>query len=240
MIPRNPAKIGGKRRKLKARQPTRSYLDRADQVESLLDAAGELDRTGRGPTVRRPLLATTIFAGLRLGEALGLRWRHVDLAPGRLRVLASKTDAGVREVELLPLLREELATFKAGCRNASGNALVFATGTGRAQNQSNVRNRMLAGSIKLANERREKAGLGPLPDGLTPHSFRRTFISLLLAAGDDPAYVMRQVGHNDPKVTLGIYAQVMLRKDAERGRLRALVRGGTGIACPRPEASPQA
>jgi len=56
---------------------------------------------------------------------------------------------------------------------------------------------------------------------------------------DDPPYVMRQVGHSDPKVTLGIYAQVMLRRDGEPERLRALVRGGTGIADPRPGASPQ-
>jgi hypothetical protein len=40
---------------------------------------------------------------------------------------------------------------------------------------------------------------------------------------------MRQVGHSDPKVTLGIYAQVMLRRDGEPERLRALVRGGTGM-----------
>jgi integrase len=115
----------------------------------------------------------------------------------------------------------------------------LATGTGRAQNQSNVRNRMLAGSVRLANERRKDVGLGPLPDGLTPHSLRGTFISLLLAAGDDPAYVMRQVGHRDPKVTLGIYAQVMLRKDGEREQLQALVRGGTGVADPRPDSSSQ-
>ncbi len=225
MIPRNPAKVGGKRRKLKARRPERTYLDRADQIESVLDAAGELDGTGRGPRVRRLLLATLVFAGLRLGEALRLRWRDIDLAAGRLRVIDSKTDAGVREVELLPALRKELAIYKAMCRSAPGNSRVFATGTGGAQNPSNVRNRILAGSVKLANERRDQAGLGPLPHGLTPHSLRRTFISLLLAAGDDPPYVMRQVGHSDPKVTLGIYAQVMLRKDGERARLRALLCG---------------
>jgi hypothetical protein len=36
---------------------------------------------------------------------------------------------------------------------------------------------------------------------------------------------MREVGHSDPKVSLGIYAKVMLRRDGERERLRALVRG---------------
>jgi hypothetical protein len=44
-----------------------------------------------------------------------------------------------------------------------------------------------------------------------------------------PPYVMRQVGRSDPKVTLGIYAQVMLRKGGERERLRALVRGDSAL-----------
>jgi integrase len=63
----------------------------------------------------------------------------------------------------------------------------------------------------------------PLPEGLTPHSLRRTFASVLVALGEDPAYVM---GHADPKLTLSVYAREMRRKDGERERLRALV-GGT-------------
>jgi hypothetical protein len=62
-----------------------------------------------------------------------------------------------------------------------------------------------------------------VPDGLTPHSLRRTFISLLLATVAEVRYVMQQVGHADPKVTLSIYAQVMFRGGRER--LRALVEG---------------
>ena len=43
---------------------------------------------------------------------------------------------------------------------------------------------------------------------VTPHSLRRTFISLLAARADLP-YVMAQAGHSDPKVTLSIYAKVI-------------------------------
>ena len=90
---------------------------------------------------------------------------------------------------------------------------------------SNVRNRVLAISAQRANENLAKRERNPLPDGLTPHSLRRTFISLLLATGDEVPHVMRQVGHTDPKVTLSIYAQAMFRGDGERDRLRALVEG---------------
>jgi hypothetical protein len=48
---------------------------------------------------------------------------------------------------------------------------------------------------------------------------------VLLALGEDAPYVMGQVGHSDPKVTLAIYAQVMWRGEGERERLRALVNG---------------
>lgn len=87
--------------------------------------------------------------------------------------------------------------------------------------------RTLTGAVELANARRERAGLPGLPEGLTPHSLRRTFISLLLAIGDEVPYVMQQVGHATPQVTLGIYAKVMFRRDGERERLRRLVGRGT-------------
>jgi integrase len=77
--------------------------------------------------------------------------------------------------------------------------LVFPTSAGKRDNPSNVRNRCLDSAAKLANaDLRE-----PMPD-VTPHSLRRTFISLLLAAGADVPYVMAQAGHTDPKMTLGL------------------------------------
>ena len=64
-------------------------------------------------TPRRAIIATLALAGLRIGELIELRWRDVDLAAGRLTVRASKTDAGVRTVDLLPALRVELEAHRA-------------------------------------------------------------------------------------------------------------------------------
>jgi integrase len=226
LLVRNPAR--GKRRKLRQRKPRRTTLDRAEQIEAVLAAASELDgeaRLDRRAIPRATLLATLAFGGVRIGEALALRWCDVDLAAGRLNVRDSKTDAGIREVDLLPVLRDELASHKATTRHGGPDDFVFPTQRGHHQNPSNVRNRVLARSIERANERLGARGLAPLPEGLTPHSLRRTFISLLLAIGEDVPYVMSQVGHSDPKVTLAIYAQVMFRGKGERERLRALVEG---------------
>jgi integrase len=63
---------------LKEDKPNRSYLQ-PEQVAALLGAAGRLDAEGRESDTgrRRPLLATLTLAGLRISEALDLRWRDV-------------------------------------------------------------------------------------------------------------------------------------------------------------------
>ena len=222
-VRRNPAR--GRRRLLRVSRPRRTYLDRAEHIEALLDAAGALDGAGRAAPWRRPLLATLTFAGLRIGEVLDLRWRDVDLAGGRLRVRGTKTDAADRTVELLPALRDELAVYAAGHRSREPEGRVFASGRGGRISESNVRSRGLAPAVEKANARLSQGGAEALPDGLTPHSLRRTFASILVALGRDPAVVMRQMGHTTPSMTLGVYAAAMDWADGERDRLRALVEG---------------
>jgi hypothetical protein len=47
MIQRNSLRVNPRNRKLKASKPPAVWLDRAEQIESLLAAAGELDLGGR-------------------------------------------------------------------------------------------------------------------------------------------------------------------------------------------------
>ncbi len=220
LIGRNPAL--GRRRRLRVQAPRRPWLDRADHIVALLDGAQELDRearTGRGQ--RRALLATLVFAGLRVGEALALRWESIDLDRGTLVVEAAKTEAGLRVVNILPVLGDELLSY--GESAHGGGDLVFATSTGRSHGATNVRRRILARSIERANAALAQKGVERLPTGLTPHALRRTFASLLFALGEAPPYVMAQMGHTSANLTLSIYARQMDRRDGEPQRLRALV-----------------
>jgi integrase len=101
LIGRNAAR--GRGRKVRERAPRRTYLETAEQIAALLDAAGELDRAARADrrhVERRAILATMTFAGLRIGELCALRWRDVDLTGGWLSVGEAKTDAGRRRVKL--------------------------------------------------------------------------------------------------------------------------------------------
>jgi integrase len=102
---------------------------------------------------------------------------------------------------------------------------VCATATGKAIGASNLRRRVLAPAVALASERLTEAGGAPLPAGLTPHSLRRTFASVLYALGATPPVVMAEMGHTDPQIALAIYAKAMSRDEGQIEKLRALVRG---------------
>jgi integrase len=204
LVPKNPAK--GRNRLLREERPTRTFLQ-PPQVVALLDAAGSLDTQARkGDTRRRrALLAVLTLGGLRIGEALDLRWRDVNLAGQRLRVTASKTAAGIRDVVLSPALLEALTEYRAQTRHHEPDDLIFGTAAGKRDSDSNVRTRYLAPAVERANGGLEAEGSEAIGK-VTPHSLRRTFISLLAFAGVDLKRIMAEVGHTDPKMTLGVYA----------------------------------
>jgi hypothetical protein len=79
-------------------------------------------------------------------------------------------------------------------------------------------------TVKRLNERREKDGRMLLPEKVTPHTLRRTFASLALAAGRDPRWVMGQLGHTDARLTLNVYAQVMQRQRVDEALIWRLMR----------------
>jgi integrase len=225
LIGRNPAR--GRRRRLQAVTPRRSWIDRADHITAMLDGARELDARARVcKGQRRALLATLTFAGLRIGEALSLHWQDVDLARGTIIIRAAKTEAGKRTVNILPVLHDELTDYRARMATAP-DALVFKTSTGRKLGATNIRRRILAKAIEHANKQLASIESEPLPQDLTPHSLRRTFASLLFALGETPPYVMAQMGHTTPNLTLTIYARQMDRRDGEPERLKKLVQGST-------------
>jgi integrase len=154
-----------------------------------------------------------------------LQWRDVDLAGSRLTVRVSKTDAGMRQVDLLPALRDELAAYKAQAASAAPSGFVFTTAAGSELIQGNIRRRVLDKAVAKANGKLIEAGEIPLPEGLTPHKLRHTFASILVALGVDPGSVMDQIGHTDPGFTQRVYRHGMRRDGAAQEHLRALVAG---------------
>jgi integrase len=135
----------------------------------------------------------------------------------------------VRTVELQPELPEELAVWRATTRRSEPGDYVFGTSTGRIDSRNNIRRRVLVRAVEVANER---GGVEPLPEGLSPHALRRSYASWLVAEGEDPAYVMEQLGHTDPTMTLRLYAKALRSK--RRREHRGLT--GTEAEVPAPDA----
>jgi integrase len=207
LIGANPA--SGKRRRLKAARPHRPWVE-PEQLPALLDAARSVSDIGYA------LLATLAGSGIRIGEALDLRWSSVDLATGTLHVAASKTDAGVRSVDLTAGLREDMTTWRATSMHTGATDYVFATPSGGKGNPSNLRRDVLRPAVDAANADLQRSGIATL-DGITFHSLRRTYASLRCACGDDLRYTSSQLGHTDVRFTMSTYAQATKRRERLSG-----------------------
>jgi integrase len=222
-VGRNPA--AGRRRLLKEGPRRPVHLDTAAEIEALLDAAAELDREPRLPRRdRQAIVATLVLAGLRSLEVGHLLWRDIDLVNRRILIGRSKTQAGLREITILPILRDILRAHKACARDIDPDALVFPTGRGRRRTSDNLRG-LLGQVFERADVLLDRRGHVPLPKGLSAHRLRHTFASTLIATGEDPISVMAELGHADPGFTLRVYGHRMNRDPGERARLKALVAG---------------
>ena len=156
---------------MKAAKPARPWVE-PEQLPALLDAT-----TGVGSI----LVALLAGGGLRIGEALGLRWQHADLGTGSLHVVDAKTPKGVREVHLTPALREQLVLWRAEAKHTTPSDFVIHTSTGGKHNPSNLRRDVLAPAVAAANGTLDEAGIAPLGP-ITFHSLRRTYASFVAPA----------------------------------------------------------
>ena len=195
-------------------------------------SAGSMSMLANGKTYRgdngrvgwRALCATLGYAGLRISEALDLLERDVrlhDPSASRLWVADSKTETGVRHVEVTPKLRDVLLAHRAEKIRrgypVEPDKPFFCTRKGTRWDDGNVRERVLDAGAQLAGGNLVQSGLPPLPH-VTPHAMRRTYVSImLLATNFDVGFVQSQVGHSDSKLTVDVYNQLLDRSKRAHG-----------------------
>jgi integrase len=191
----------------------------------------------------RPLIATAVFTGLRISELLALRWQDVNFSDGLIhlrwqlsiakadipaRPVPLKTDAGARDLYMLPELAAALRRHKLASGHSQDGDYCFATNQGKPVSQRNA----LRALAKVA----EDASLNPEGvDSLSWHDLRHTAVSRLIAAGLDVVEVQRQAGHSRPSVTLDIYWHEFEKaKRSEDIRAKIAATGlGTLLAAPK-------
>lgn len=183
----------------------RDRIASPQEAERLLSALPERDR---------PIWATALYAGLRRGELMALRWADVDLANGVIRVeraydekehleIEPKRRAGRRTVPIVGALRDILVEHKANDDRTGG--LVF--GGDAPFEPSNVWRR--------AQRAWARAGLEPI--GL--HEARHTFASVLIAAGVNAKAITTYMGHASIQTTYDLYGKLMPGSESEAAAL---------------------
>jgi integrase len=167
-----------------------------------------------------------LFGGLRLGEALALRWSNVDLDRKVLRVAEAleqtkrfgvrfkppKSKAGKRDVTMPDILVEALREHRRaqlelrlqlGLGKLPDDALLFATIEGKPLSTIDV-------SVLWG---RFAAKIG-MPE-ITFHALRHTHASQLIDAGVDIATISKRLGHATPGITLNVYAHRFRQDDGK-------------------------
>ncbi len=135
-------------------------------------------------------LLTLIYGcGLRIGEALSLTPR--DVPPGAVSLTLTGKGNKQRMVPVLPAVHEAMARYR--------NACPFALTVGGALFRG-ARGKPLQPAIFQKEIRRLRGALG-LPETATPHAFRHSFATHLLASGGDLRTIQELLGHADLSTT---------------------------------------
>jgi len=140
------------------------------------------------------------LTGVRLGEALALRWSNVDLTEGTISVERSKFGKS-RVLPILPELVPRLRAWSAyveskGLYDPHGFVLITRNRTPWTQQHAEKLVRRVGERAELARR-------------LTPHKLRRTFGSHLLNRGLRIEVVSALLGHSHVGITQKSYAQLL-------------------------------
>jgi integrase len=164
------------------------------------------------------MIYTGAMLGLRFCECAGLRVGRIDFDAntisvqeslveadvGRLYSNPPKSHAGRRTMCMPPSLSARLAEHLArrGLTADDMSAYVFASPSGGPLRYSNFRKRVWQPAIARAGVPR-----------IGFHDLRRTNATILVAEGVDLKTAQIRLGHADPSLTLGLYAQATTAGD---------------------------
>jgi len=184
-LPKRPRKLpiaeNGKvapRRRPNRTLRSREYLT-PDEVERLLAAAGQRGRYGARD---RTLLLLMYRHGLRVTEAVNLRWEQVDLKAGLLHVQRLKH--GVPSTH--PLRGPELRALRQLRRDWPDGTYLFVSERGGPMTASNVRKLMASAAL-----------IASLPFPVHPHMLRHSTGYKLANDGHDTRSLQHYLGHKN-------------------------------------------
>jgi integrase len=159
-----------------------------------------------------PLVLTLARTGMRIGEAVSLRWGDIDftnrfitvqrcISRGKIGTPKNgkgrRVDMSMQLTETLRQLKRQRAeeTLRNGWREIPQE--VFLNYEGRRVDPSHFKQQIFDKVVSRAGLR-----------SMRIHDLRHTFASLLIQAGESLAYVRDQLGHHSIKMTVDIYGHL--------------------------------
>ncbi|WP_159800872.1 tyrosine-type recombinase/integrase [Arthrobacter zhaoguopingii] len=155
------------------------------------------------------LVLVLAYCGLRWGEAVGLRVRHLDMLKRRINVEENAVDVGGRiavgtpknhKRRAVPFPRFLAERLAVQCEGKGRDDLVFPGEDGgylRATRVQEDRGGWFSGAVRRSGVPR-----------ITPHDLRHTAASFAVSAGANVKAVQRMLGHSSAAMTLDIYADL--------------------------------
>jgi integrase len=212
-LPRNPCTVTG------------AGVERVREMRHL--SVPELLRlAGLVPDRYRAMVLLAGFGGLRWGELVGLRRRHLNLAHATVTVAGQvtevggrfiagppKTNAGLRTIPLPMTVMTALVEHLDRHAQPGPDGLLFSTNTGSYLQRGNFSRQVWQPAVARARL-----------EGLRFHDLRHTAATLAAATGATTRELMQRLGHATPAMALR-YQHVMAdRQAALAAALDGLVR----------------
>jgi len=142
------------------------------------------------------------FTGMRTAEVDGLQWKYVDFQRRQILIRETwvggkldytKNDGSQREIDMSGPVYQALL----GQRDKTGSGqFVFSTREGTPHAYRNINDRVWYPLLRHLGLRRRR-----------PYQTRHTAATLWLAAGENPEWIARQMGHTTTEMLFRVYSR---------------------------------